>query len=450
MIRSRVNRSQVIRARVWFLAAVSGWLVGGPWIGAASARDVQVNTYTTDLQRLPDLAMDADGNFVVVWESAGSYGSDTSESSIQGQRFTRDGSAAGGEFQVNTYTTGVQRGQSVAMDADGDFVVVWMSKGSFGSDDSDYSIQGQRYAADGIALGRQFQVNTYTTDRQSLPAVGGLANGDFIVVWDSLGSFGTDTLAQSVQAQRYASSGEAIGGEFQVNSYTTSSQYSADLGFHPNGDFIIAWGSFGSYGSDTSFASVQAQRYAADGLLVGGQFQVNTNIQSSQSHPGVAVKAGGDFVVVWEGADADYSSVQGQLYAANGSAIGAEFRVNTYTTSVQFHPEVALDEEGGFVVVWSSYGSYGEDTFGTSVQGRRYTATGAPVDNQFQINTGYAGEQTFPAVALDPDGDAVVVWGSTSSDGTDPVGGSIQKTSPKQVFADGFESGDTSAWSDDR
>src|SRR5262245_32987178 len=72
----------------------------------------------------------------------------------------------GGEFQVNTYTTNSQFSSHVAADADGDFVVVWLSDGSPGDDSSSDSIQGQRYASDGTPRGGQFQVNSYTTNRQ--------------------------------------------------------------------------------------------------------------------------------------------------------------------------------------------------------------------------------------------------------------------------------------------
>ena len=107
-----------------------------------------------------------------MWSSAGSSGTDTSTSSIQGQRYASDGSTQGGEFQVNTYTTNGQRAASVAAEADGDFVVVWVSYGSAGTDFSYSSIQGQRYASDGSAQGGQFQVNTYTSNRQRLPLRG--------------------------------------------------------------------------------------------------------------------------------------------------------------------------------------------------------------------------------------------------------------------------------------
>jgi hypothetical protein len=69
----------------------------------------------------------------------------------EGQHFASDGSAIGSEFQVNTYTTHSQRSPSVALASDGDFVVVWDSgysnnPGSYGSDTTYTSIQGQRYA----------------------------------------------------------------------------------------------------------------------------------------------------------------------------------------------------------------------------------------------------------------------------------------------------------------
>jgi hypothetical protein len=51
----------------------------------------------------------------------------------------------GSQFQVNTYTTSDQGAAAVTVDAYGDFVVVWESDGSAGSDTSNLSIQGQRY-----------------------------------------------------------------------------------------------------------------------------------------------------------------------------------------------------------------------------------------------------------------------------------------------------------------
>jgi hypothetical protein len=167
----------------------------------------------------------------------------------------------GAEFQVNTYTTGSQVNPSVAPDGAGGFVVVWHGTGSSGTDTSDESIHGQRYTSAGTAVGAEFQVNTYTTSGQYYPAVGPDGAGGFVVVWTSFGSSGTDTSAHSVHGQRYSSAGTAVGAEFQVNTHTTAYQHTPAVGPDGAGGFVVVWTSAGSSGTDTSFSSVQGQRF---------------------------------------------------------------------------------------------------------------------------------------------------------------------------------------------
>ncbi len=166
----------------------------------------------------------------------------------------------GAEFQVNTYTTSVQGFPSVALDADGDFVVVWDSNGSAGTDSDGYSIQGQRYDVSGSTVGDEFQVNTYTISNQFSPSISLDANGAFVVVWYSIGSPSSDT-DFSVQGQRYDATGAPVGTEFQVNTYTTSGQFHPSVSLDADGDFVVVWHSFGSAGSDSSDYSIQGQRY---------------------------------------------------------------------------------------------------------------------------------------------------------------------------------------------
>ncbi len=146
---------------------------------------------------------------MVVWESTGSAGSDTDNSSIQGQRYDASGSAVGSEFQVNSYTTGSQDNPSVGVDSEGDFVVVWESDWSPGSDPF-YAVLGQRYDASGNALGAEFQVNTTTLLKQDDPSVALDVVGNFVVVWRSSLSAGSDTDNVSIQGQRYDASGSPV------------------------------------------------------------------------------------------------------------------------------------------------------------------------------------------------------------------------------------------------
>ena len=108
---------------------------------------------------------------------------------VFGQRYGSDGNPLGGEFRVNTYTTGSQHESSVASDAAGNFVVVWQDGIVFGDgqDGSSYGIFGQRYDNSGNRLGTEFQVNTHTTGTQLRPSVASDATGNFVVVWERTG-----------------------------------------------------------------------------------------------------------------------------------------------------------------------------------------------------------------------------------------------------------------------
>ena len=412
-------------AAFWGIAFILGF-------GQAQA-DVQVNSYTTSSQYKSSVATDAAGHFVVVWVSLGSAGTDSDGFSIQGQRFASDGSMAGPQFQVNTYTTDDQREPTVAMDAAGDFVVVWNSFGSSDTDASSSSIQAQRYASDGSPVASQFQVNTYTTGSQTDPAVNLDANGDLVVVWTSTDSDGTDVSSYSVQGRRFASDGSPVASQFQVNTYTSGEQTSPSVGVDTDGDFVVTWRSAASGGADTSADSIQGQRFGSDGSAAGAQFEVNTFTTGVQTSPSVDMNADGDFVVTWisdgsVGDDSNAYSIQGQRFASDGSMQGAQIQVNTYTTSLQFNPSVAVEPDGDFTVVWNSFGSADTDTSGSSIQGQRFTSDGSPAGSEIQVNSYTTGFQDDPIVALKPEGDFVVVWTSSGSSGSDTSGYSIQTT----------------------
>src|SRR5262245_12975381 len=70
--------------------------------------------------------------------------------------------AAGIEFQVNLVTIHSQEQPAVASDADGDFVVTWESDVEI-LDTSSFEIFARRYSRTGVPQGGVFQVNTYTT-----------------------------------------------------------------------------------------------------------------------------------------------------------------------------------------------------------------------------------------------------------------------------------------------
>jgi hypothetical protein len=93
-----------------------------------------------------------DGRFVITWSSSGQDGSSYG---VYARRYQVDGTSAGSEFQVNTYTNHSQYHPSVAIGDDGRFVIVWSS---YGQDGSSYGVYGQRFQADGTPEGTEFQI----------------------------------------------------------------------------------------------------------------------------------------------------------------------------------------------------------------------------------------------------------------------------------------------------
>src|SRR5688572_7580978 len=117
-----------------------------------------VNTATANTQETfaQAVASDAAGNYVAVWSSQLQDGTGWG---VYAQRFNAAGAAQGSEFRVNTVTAADEQYASVAMDASGDFAVVWTTSAT-----ADAGVRVQRYDASGVAQGGETQVNTYTTD----------------------------------------------------------------------------------------------------------------------------------------------------------------------------------------------------------------------------------------------------------------------------------------------
>jgi hypothetical protein len=364
--------------------------------------EFRVNTFTTSRQFDPAVASDASGNFVVVWWSTETPGA---LAFVFGQRYASTGAPLGPEFRVNTaFGAYAQLRPAVASDAAGNFVVVW------GTADAVSSIVGQRYASTGAPLGYPFVVDGPSPKNKGNPAVTSDAVGNFVVMW----AVDTDYFDEgwNVVGRRYANSGEPLGTVFP-STQTFSDEIEPAAASDGSGNFVVVWTALSEDGSGHG---IFGRRYTNSGEPLGFQFRVNTYTTQGQRDPAVASAAAHNFVVVWSSSTQDGSSygVFGQRYAGTGAPLGPEFRVNTYTTGLQNAPAVASDSSGNFVVVWSN-GS--QDPSG-GISGQRYADTGEPVGQEFRVNTFTTNFQGQPAVASDAAGNFVVVWESLNQDGS--------------------------------
>ncbi|MBI3409441.1 MAG: hypothetical protein HY040_13955 [Planctomycetes bacterium] len=380
--------------------------------------EFRVNTFVAGEQRTGEqvssvmygpksAAMDAAGNFVVVWSSDQQDGNGWG---VYGQRFDASGTPLGTEFRVNTTTSGDQERPTVAMASNGDFVVAWSSLGQDSADT--WGVYAQRYNAAGVAQGTEFLVNTTTPGDQDDAALAMNAGGAFAIAWSSAAQDG-DGLG--IYAQRFDAGGVRQGGEFRVNSTTAHDQYDPSLALAANGSFVVTWS---SDRLAVAAPGLFAQRFDAAGVAQGPEFQVNGTTLPLQEHSAVATNpVTGDFVVTWSSwmQDGNQDGVFARRFTPAGVPQGAEFQVNTFTAYSQSLPDIAADASGNFVITWMSRNQDGNQN---GVYAQAFAAGGTLVGVETRINTTTNGNQQYASLAMNGAGQCVVVWsGNGPGDG---------------------------------
>ena len=260
---------------------------------------------------------------------------------------------AGPEFRVNTETAGPQEFADVAIDDQGDFVVVWSGDDVWAQL---FDRSGRRVGAE-IAVGDGF-----------VPVVGMDADGDFVAVWKER--------APGTFARGFDRSGRALGGAFLV---AADSFYGRAVEMAAAGSFVVVWGDY--------YGGVGAQRFDVQRAPVGDPIVVTEQDRNSGGwFPAIAMNAAGAFVVVASSWDGRQYDIFGKRFDPSGNPIGGAFQVNIYTPSQQNFAAAAMAPDGTFVVVWQRSPEY-RQYVNHDIFARRYNAAGSPVGGEIQVNT---------------------------------------------------------------
>jgi Ca2+-binding RTX toxin-like protein len=360
-----------------FVLAWDSWTSGVPTPGIYARRydsagepegdEFLVYTYTgpDSAQLFCEVAMDADGDFVVTWTSHEPM--ETGHQGVYARRYDAEGVPQGDEFRVNAATPYEALWSSVAMDADGDFVIAWNLI------DEEGAVHAQRYNAAGEPQGDEFQVNSTATETWGFSEVAMDADGDFVVTW-TRSSDGQATW--EVMARQYDSDGLPQGDEFQVNPIASDAMPLPAVAMDSDGDFIISWT---SVEESTTNPVVHARRYDAAGVSQGTEFRVNTTASGSLWGSSIATDTYGNFVITWAtlAQGENGSGVYGQRYDAAGAAQGGEFRVDSATQDALIYPSAAMDADGDFIIAWFGGTRSGQDTL-FDMFARRYEVINEP------------------------------------------------------------------------
>ena len=385
----------------------------------------QVNSYFTGDQTQPDITALENGGFVITYVS----GKDStprpppnnniwqSSLGIYGQIYDASMSKVGGEFSINTTTADAQNYPSISSLTGGGFVVTWDSyhqDGSFGT------IISQVFDSTGQKIGPEIQSNTYTSQNQTLPVVASNGNG-FVNVWQSQMQDGS---AYSIYGQRHDNSGNKVGAEFKVNSYSTDRQINPAITALGNGGFVVTWASEGQDGSGWGH---YGQIYDGNGSKVGSEFRVTATTSGNQgiidngisNGPSVTSLDSGGFVAIWTSQFQDGSGhgMYGQIFEADGTKVGGEILLNTTTAGDQAYGDVTALKDGGFLVAWNdpdnTYGGYGNDVFA-----QRFNSEGAKIGSEFQVSLAthvQQQDQMFVSTATLNTGEVVMSWQASNA-----------------------------------
>jgi hypothetical protein len=323
----------------------------------------------------PAVAALSGGRFVVA------YSVDDGGASRIAYRVVEANGSAGVEHVLDSGAGSDAAMPAVATLADGSFAIGWRSGGT---------VHVQQAAADGSMLGAQQVVGALSSAFS--PSLAALKTGGYVVSWGEIND-GNVYAATSASGQAFVVNGDG---------YAASLATAAPLPHVTtlaNGNFVIAWDSyvnapFGFAGSDVFF-----QIYDSAGHALGGTVQANLEGGSGRYDAAVAALSDGSFVVTWQSQTGDFdgSGIFGRRFGADGSAVDQqEFEINQMRAGDQTGPDVVALANGGFAAAWVD-----SQASGVSVEARVFTAPGAVgspvVDGTQSSNAGSAVSDPAPA-----------------------------------------------------
>jgi hypothetical protein len=219
------------------------FLAFSDFAGRELRKPVRVSPEAVGEQRvwLGGLAADQNDGILTVVYSEHIRG-DNADSNIFYRRFSLSGEPLTPAVQVNSYTLNWQIYPAVTSDPLDGFVVTWTSDEQ---DGSYLGVFGQRFTRTGLPLGPEFQVNQETFSDQGFSQIAMDAAGNFAVLWESYDPSAFGLYGWDIKARLYRADGTPVGPEIFVNRYREIDQQGAVAAFAPNGTLVVAWSSYG-------------------------------------------------------------------------------------------------------------------------------------------------------------------------------------------------------------
>jgi len=182
-----------------------------------------------------------------------------------------------------------------------------------------------------------------------------------------------------------------------------------------NGNFMVVWEA-----ADASSQGVYARIFNRAAAPKGTEVRVNTTVAGLQRRAAVSFDPNtSGWLVVWQaqaGTIKD-SHVYGQFVGPAGNFVGPEVRISKGVAQGQVSPSVAAVAGGNFMVTWVDY----QDIFPVGLFGVEVDKLGSEVGAEVRINTANINTQTRTTIAVSPLGDILVPWEGFTASPNAPV-----------------------------
>ena len=177
-----------------------------------------------------------------------------------------------------------------------------------------------------------------------------LANGNYVIVWDSQSN-------ADVFARVYTSAGVAQSGVIDVQTGAPGASF-PDVTALADGRFLVTYAEF-------AIGLVRGRIFSSDGTPDGVSFAIGSDFANTTDNQlQTAALHDGRFVTVWKTAAGE---IAGQVMFADGTPDGAAFTVNTVTAGDQSRPTIATLADGRFAVSWESGAGAAPETIITTI-----------------------------------------------------------------------------------
>jgi hypothetical protein len=227
----------------------------------------------------------------------------------------------------------------------------------------------------------------------SYPRVAVASNGDALAVWQQVYN-GRDV----IMSARYSPTA-GWGSAQPIAPGNIGSARDHDIAIDPKGNAVVVWEERDS--TDNRY-KIWAAPYSA-GIGWGSPGRIDTNISGDAVGPMIAVDDSGNATAVWLQTNSFANRVWASKYTP-AAGWGQAILLQTDTTGLSLAPRIAIDKNGNALASWVEYTGVVY-----SVRVKRYHPAAG-----WEVNTrniaGTSGYAETPDICFDPSGNAVAVW----------------------------------------